>query len=105
MVARMAGTLANRNAGSCNARVQRADRNLFEQQTERARRDSSAPMLARDPVTDGILTVQLETVDVAYDTPVHDDRFCHDAWVTENARPVLVEGAFIAWVRDRHASP
>lgn len=54
-------------------------------------------------VTDGVLAIQLETVDVAHDTPVHEDRFCHNSRVTENLRPVCVESAFVACVRDGHA--
>src|SRR5688572_19553253 len=85
-----------------DVRVERAIALLVEEDLQRSRGDSPAPVLAADPVADLALAGDVEAADVAGHAAVEEDRASH-ALVGEDLRPVRDEGVAVAWRKRRHS--
>jgi hypothetical protein len=71
---------------------------------ERSRRDTLAPMLLAEPVTDEADTALGPAPDVARDLAVDEDRLLHSRLVAEDIRrPMGVEGCAVAGGEGCHA--
>lgn len=76
---------------------------LYEEQPKCAGRDPPAPMIPGYPVANGMLTICLETGNVADQLIIHKDRLSSDIRIAESLCPVSVERTKIPRIRNRHA--
>src|SRR5678815_3421191 len=86
-----------------HACMKRAAGHESQQELERTRRHTSAPILLPDPITDHVLTIRFEAVDVPGKMTVNQDSSGEDLGVVKNFAPMLVEGIQSPRHDSRHA--